>query len=160
MATATAKQRNARSISEAMQLCLEHARTKRNLSVERVADRVGLANHWVLYKWMESGRLPAVLIRSFEFACGADYISRFLAHSAGSLFVRIPTGKQTDAKELAALQRLLNTVMSQLLEYRDGEATAEAALAELLKGMEALAYQHGQIEKARVPELDLDGGAS
>ena len=58
------------SLRYALELCKEHARERRNLSVERIAELMGLADHWALYKWFQSGRIPANLIRPFEHVCG------------------------------------------------------------------------------------------
>ncbi len=149
------KRRTPRSVPDALEFCLEHARDKRNLSVERVADRMGVASHWTLYKWLENGRLPAVLVRAFEFATGADHLSRFLAHSGGNLLIRIPIGRKTDARDIDTLQVLLNQVVGQLLDYRDGKASANETLATLLEGMEALGFRYGEISKEAQPELDF-----
>lgn len=86
------KRMNPRSASQATELCLVKARECKNLSVERVGDLMGLGSHWSVYKWVESGRLPLALIRPFELACGADFISRFVAHSGGNLLVPHPAG--------------------------------------------------------------------
>ncbi|MCU8084256.1 hypothetical protein [Shewanella sp. SM23] len=58
----------ANNLRHLMALCLEFAREKQNLSVDRVADLMGLPSKWTLYKWLENGRIPAVLIRPFEHA--------------------------------------------------------------------------------------------
>lgn len=152
------RRRVPRSLPEAMELCLDHARERRNLSVERIADRMGVASHWTLYKWLENGRIPAVLLRAFESATGAEHVSRFLAHSGGNLLIRIPTGRKTDTRDIDALQALLNQVVGQLLNYRDGKSTADDTLATLLEGMEALGFRYGEIQKDAQPELDFQDG--
>lgn len=143
------------SFRQAMEFCLLHARVKRNLSVERVAELMGIPGHWALYKWMENGRIPGVLIPAFEITCGIDYVTRYLAHVGGKMILTVPTGRQVEAKDVQALQVLLNDLVGKLLAYRDGQETAETVSAALLEGMEALAYHHGQIQKAVQPELDF-----
>lgn len=32
---------------------------RHNLSVERIAERMGLTDHWTVYKWIQTGRIPA-----------------------------------------------------------------------------------------------------
>lgn len=49
------------SLRHAMKLCVEYAKVKRNLSIERIADQMGIANHWTVYKWVGNGRIPTVL---------------------------------------------------------------------------------------------------
>lgn len=38
------------SLRQALELCKDHAKERHNLSVERIAERMGLADHWALYK--------------------------------------------------------------------------------------------------------------
>jgi hypothetical protein len=91
------------SLSHALELCLEHAREKHNRSVDQIADLIGLANKFTLYKWVESGRLPAIQVRPFEHACGCDFVTRYLAHSAGKLLVEIPIGRPATVEDLQVL---------------------------------------------------------
>ena len=58
------------SLRDALKACKDYALAKRNLSVERIAERMGLEDHWALYKWLSNGRMPAVSIHPYELACG------------------------------------------------------------------------------------------
>lgn len=49
------------TIQAALEACLDHARLKHHRSLDHVAADMGLVSHWVLYKWVESGRIPAVM---------------------------------------------------------------------------------------------------
>ena len=51
------------SLLHALELCVEYARDVHNLSVERIADLMGITAD-LLYKWLSNGRLPAMLIPS------------------------------------------------------------------------------------------------
>ena len=53
------KRVNPTSLRHAMELCLDYGREKRNLSVDRVADLMGMPSKYTLYKWLENGRMPA-----------------------------------------------------------------------------------------------------
>ncbi|MDO5940617.1 hypothetical protein [Burkholderia cepacia] len=64
------------SLRHALELCKDYAKERHNLSVERIAERMGLADHWTLYKWFQSGRMPLNLVRPFESACGIDFVTR------------------------------------------------------------------------------------
>lgn len=64
------------SCRDALHQCKAYAQEARNLSVERIADQMGLPDHWALYKWIESGRFPFVLIPAYESACGINQIGR------------------------------------------------------------------------------------
>ena len=67
------------SLRNALELCKDHAKERHNLSVERVAERMGLTDLWTVYKWIQTGRIPANMIRPYEVACGIDYVTRWLA---------------------------------------------------------------------------------
>ena len=143
------------SLSHAMELCLEHARVALNLSVDRVADRMGLTNKWTLYKWIESGRIPAVMIRPFEVACGIDYVTRYLAHSDHKLLVEIPSGRKARARDVNELSLAANKAVGALMEFYGGSRDAEETLGALTGLMEDLAWHRGEVEKHTQPELAL-----
>ncbi|MDP2549473.1 hypothetical protein Q8W24_16710, partial [Oceanobacter sp. 4_MG-2023] len=63
-----------RSLKHAMELCVDHAKAVKNLSVERIADLIGITSHYTLYKWLDEARMPALMIRPFEHACGVSFV--------------------------------------------------------------------------------------
>ena len=142
------------SLRHAMELCKDKAIAD-GLSVERIADHTFLSDHWTLYKWISSGRMPASYIRAFEGACGADFITRWLAASAGKLLIDIPTGRNASATDMQALQEMLNTAVGQLLQFYGGKAEANDTLCAIQQAMEALAWHRGNVEKHAQPELDF-----
>lgn len=148
----------ARSLRHSMELCLEYAKDRHNLSVERIADRMGLSSHWTLYKWMESGRMPANLIRPFEHACGATFVTQYVASSAHKLLVDIPTAKAVVDTDLLALQTGFNEAVNVLARFYKGDAEAETALSELNRLMTDIAGHRARVERSCEPELDLFGG--
>ena len=127
------------------------------MSVERIAERMGLADHWSLYKWMQSGRIPANLIRPYELACGIDFVTRYLAASAGRLVIDMPTGRSATAEETQALQETLNCAAGALLKFYAGKADAQETLSAVKEGMAGLAWHHRNVEKHLEPELDFGG---
>lgn len=74
------KRHHPTSLRAALEGCKEHAREARNLSVERIAAEMGLNDHWSLYKWIESGRFPAVLLPTYQAVCGINLVTRWLAN--------------------------------------------------------------------------------
>ncbi|AOE92049.1 hypothetical protein LBM341_03799 (plasmid) [Ralstonia solanacearum] len=48
------------SLRHALELCKDYAKERHNLSVERIAESMGLADHWTLYKWFQNGRMQAI----------------------------------------------------------------------------------------------------
>ena len=145
----------ANSFRHATELCVDYARTNKNLSIDRIADLMGVESKWALYKWMENGRIPGILIRPFENACGIDYITRYLAHSENKLLVVIPTGKKATNKEISELGSAISETNRLLNCYHTGESEAEETISAIVSIMEDLAYHKGNIEKDNQPELEL-----
>ena len=143
------------SLRHALELCKDYAKARHNLSVERIAERMGLDDHWTLYKWISNARMPAVCIRSYETACGIDYATRWLAASANRLLIDIPTGRNASAADMQALQELLNTAVGQLLQFYGGKSPAADTLAAIQQAMEGLAWHRRNVEKHTQPELDF-----
>lgn len=144
------------SLRHAMELCKDYARERHNLSVERVAERMGLADHWTLYKWFQNGRMPVNLVPAFEAACGIDFVTRWQASSAGRLLIAIPTGRYATAEDMQVLQEVMHTAAGHLLRFYGGKAEASDALAAIQQAMEGLAWHRGNIEKHGQPELDFE----
>lgn len=157
MARRSWKKVHPNSLRHAMELCLEHARQKRNLSVDRVADLMGQSNKWSLYKWMESGRMPANLIRPFEHACGIDLITQYLAASSHKLMIDIPSGRDCEAKEINELQSSFTHSVGLLIKFYAERDSAEDTLAALTKTMKDVAYHHENVNRCLDPELILFG---
>lgn len=151
------KHARARSIGHAMELCLEYAREKHNLSVDRVADRMGLANKWNIYKWMENGRLPALLIRPFEVACDCpqSFVTNYLAGSAHKLVIDIPTGRKCSQDDLLKIQTEFNEAVNLLAEFYKSAANTDETIGALTTVMQELAGQRENVSKTSNPELDL-----
>lgn len=143
------------SLREAMKLCLDHAREKHNRSVERIGDLMGLSSHWQIYKWLENGRLPSILIHPFELACGADFITRYLAHSSGKLTIDIPVGKTASTKDLNRLQADFSDAFGLLVRFYDQGEHPEETMSALLTLMEHLGWHRVNIPKHEFPELDF-----
>lgn len=143
------------SLRHALELCKDHARERHNLSVERIAERMGLPDHWAVYKWIQTGRIPANLIPAYEAVCGINFVTRWLAAAAGMLVIAPPTGRDATAADMQVLQELLNTAVGQLLQFYAGKAQAPEALASIQQAMEGLAWHRGNVEKHAQPELDF-----
>lgn len=148
------KRTRARSLRHAIELCLEYAR-EHQLSVDRVADLMGLASKWTLYKWLQSGRMPAVLIRPFEHACGATFLTDYLAASAHKLLVDAPQGRRANDMELAELHASFSEALQKLLKFYDGAAEAPETLDALTHLMKGVAWHRENVSKSTEPELAL-----
>ena len=144
------------SLQHALELCVQHARDIHNRSVDRLADLCGLTNKWRIYKWIESGGIPAVMIRPFEHACGCEYVTNWLAASAHKLVINIPTGRRANEIELNDLQRGIHDAIGLLMRFYAGEAEVEETTAALTHVMEGLAWHRANAFKSAQPELDLE----
>lgn len=146
------------SVRQATEWCKDYAREVHNLSVEGIAEAMGLADHWTLYKWIQSGRMPAVMIPAYERTCGIAFVSRWLAATGGRLVVQIPSGRTATAKDVLALQGEVSTAIAALVEFYEGKQDAPETLAKLQGAMEGLAHHHRNVEQHQTPELPLELG--
>lgn len=143
------------SLRHALELCKDHAREVHNRSVERIADLMGLPDHWALYKWLQNGRMPASCIRPFEQACGIDLVTRWIAASAGRLLVDMPTGKTCKATDIQQLQELLHAAAGGLIDFYAGKAEQDDVLGIIQGAMTALAWHRRNVEQHDNPQLEL-----
>lgn len=150
------KAAQARGLRDAMDLCLEHAREKRNLSVDGVAAGMGLASKWTLYKWVQEASLPSRLIKPFEMACGIDLVSRWLVASGGKLVIDMPKGRKGRPEDIQALQSATTDAIGALLKFYADKADVDTTLASIQTALERMAWHQGNVEKYRQPELPFD----
>lgn len=141
-------------LQEAVEGCLGYALDKHRRSVDQVADLVG-ETKWTLYKWVQSGGIPARKIAGFELACGAHYVTRYLASSARKLLVDVPTGRAAAPSDVAALQASCTAAIGALIEFAAGRVNAADTHASLTAAMTALAQERAHVERHDQPELAL-----
>jgi len=156
MICAPSKRQRANSLVHAMRLCKEHAQVKRHLSVERIADHMG-ATHDSLYKWLATGRMPAILIPAYELACGCHYVSEWLAATADRLVVGMPTGRKAGGTELLDMNSSCAAALQLLTQFYAAPQAAdtEATLAALRLHLEQVAYHHHNVAAYAMPELEF-----
>lgn len=142
------------SLQEAVEGCLGFALDRHRRSVDQVADLVG-ESKWTVYKWVQTGGIPAKKIAGFQLACGADYVTRYLAASVGCLLIHIPTGRRAAPSDVASLQAACTSAVSALIEFGDGKRSADATHDALTAAMTALAQERAHVERHNQPELDL-----
>ena len=144
------------SLVHALRLCKEFAQDRHNLSVERIADRMGVS-HDSLYKWLATGRLPAILIPAYEHACGASFASVWLATSANKLVIDMPTGRKADGTELLDMNSSCAAALQLLTAFYAAPHAAdpEATLLALRQHMEQVAFHHNNVAQYATPELEF-----
>ncbi len=150
------KRVNPNSAVEAFRLCKEFAQDKRNLSVERIADRMG-ATHDSLYKWLATGRMPAILIPAFEQACGCHFASVWFATCAGKLVIDMPTGRTANQVEVMDIATSCAEALQLLIAFYAAPkgADPEETLAALRNHLEHIAFHHHNVASYATPELEF-----
>ncbi len=146
------------SLRQALEGCKDFAREKKNLSVERLAEQMGLADHYLLYKWLQTGRMPANMIPPFELACGADFVTRWMTMRNGHLVISIPAGQASHPEDMQVLQGLLNDTLGVLMRFYAGRADAESTLSALNTALAELSWHRENVAKSGDPELDFEEG--
>lgn len=145
------------SLRDALRLCKDHALERKNYSVERIADLMGITAD-LLYKWLANGRMPASAIPAYEHICGINFVTRWLAASTGQMIIEIPTGRNAKATDLHDVQDVLNSAVGGLIKFYKGTAKADDVLATIQMGMESLAWHKGNVEKHLQPEFQFNEG--
>jgi hypothetical protein len=144
------------SLRQALEWSIDHARERHNLSVERIAERMGLESHWTLYKWVQTGRIPAVFIPAYEHVCGISLVSRWLAATTGKVLIDMPTGRSCTSQELQELQGVLHTAVGALFAFYDGTTDdIQQTLSAIQSGLESLAWHRGNVQQHQTPQLEL-----
>lgn len=146
-----------RNTLEAMRLCKDYAKEKRNLSVERIADRMGVSAD-NLYAWLGTGKMHLSLVQAYEHICGCHFISDHLAHAQGKLAVKIPSGRAMQDTDLLAMHKSFSQAMSLLADFYDGKSDVAATLNAITAHMETAAWHRGNVQKHLQPEFDFESG--
>ena len=118
---------------------------------------MGLNDHWSLYKWIESGRFPAVLLTSYQNVCGINLVTRWMAMHERRLLVDMPVGKAGDEDDMVALATQFSQAVQLLRDfYKSSGATDPApVLAALRSHLESVAHHHFNVSGFSEPELDF-----
>lgn len=145
------------SLRDALKGCKDFAQERHNLSVERIAERMGLEDHWALYKWIANGRMPAVLLPAYEHACGINLVARWMAATDGKLLVDMPRGRQAQAADMVELNTGFAQALQLLTDFYSGgeQADANATLEALRNHLQQVAAHQLNVAGFAEPELDF-----
>nr|WP_295782173.1 hypothetical protein [Rhodoferax sp.] len=144
------------SAIDALRLCKEYAQEKKNLSIERIADLMGVT-HDSLYKWLSTGRLPFILLPAYEHACGCHFASEWAAASAGKVVISIPSGRSVTQGDLVELNTGFGAALQMLADYYNAPHKADASetLAALTRHLQQVAWHHANVGQFANPELEF-----
>lgn len=148
------------SLRHALELCKDHARERLNRSVERIADEMGVTDHWAIYKWVQSGRIPANLIRPFEVACGIDYVTRWIVASNGRVMIELPAGRQLQATDVVELHNGFGAALQLLNDFYSGKAAPDDTVAAISEHLAQVVWHRANVMQYATPELDFNGGSN
>lgn len=136
-------------------MCKDHAKAKHNLSVERIADEMGLTAVR-LYQHLENGDMPLSRVRSYQRACRCNYVTLYMAHGDECMLIKIPNGKKLSDDQMLNINATFHTALSMLTQFYQTAENPEAALAALTSHMATTAWHRANIEKHLQPEFDFE----
>lgn len=142
------------SLCDAVDGCLAFALDKHRRTVDRIADLVG-ESKWTVYKWAATGSIPSRKIPGFEHACGAHYVTAYLAGAAHKLLVDLPTGRVAGPSDINALQAACTAAIGALIDFAAQKTDAATTTESLTAAMTLLAHERAQVERHPQPELHL-----
>ncbi|KAF3999041.1 hypothetical protein [Glaciimonas immobilis] len=145
------------SLRHALELCKEYARERRNVSIEGIAVRMGVTDHWTIYKWIQNGRIPANMVHPYEMACGINFVTRFMAASDNKLLIEIPTGRALVDADVVELHNGFGFALQLLTDFYSGKADAGATTDALMTHLNQVAFHHANVIKHAAPEFQFDG---
>ncbi len=146
-----------RSTVEAMRMCKDYAKERHNLSVERIADKMGISAD-LLYKWLSNGQMHLSLVQSYEAICGIHFVSDHLSYARGLLLVPAPSGRDLFDDDLLQMHQSFSTAMVLLSDFYAGKADLLATQAALTAHMEQTAWHRTNVAQHAQPELELNHG--
>lgn len=143
------------SFIEALRMCKDHAKAKHNLSVERIADEMGLTAVR-LYQHLESGDMPFNRVRSYQRACHCNYVTLYMAHGDECMLIKIPNGKKMTDEQMLNINATFHKALTKLTEFYISSEDPESTIAALTEHMANAAWHRANVEKHLQPELDFN----
>lgn len=137
-------------------MCKDYAKDKHNMSVERIADEMGLTAAR-LYQHIENGDMPFNRVRSYQRACRCNFVTQYLAHSDDCILIKMPKGKLVGDEKMLKFQANFNRAIHELTEFYTHNQNPEAVIAALSDHLATTAWHRANVERASQPQLDFDG---
>ena len=133
-------------IGTAIRDCLSTAKATRYRNINDVAAAMDVSRE-VLYKWVQTGRIPAVQVPAFEQACADASLTRALAAAQGYLLVPATADSQTPELALATVQSqvaaaLLAAATAQVDTAQAGQAVR--SITQAIDGLAALRHRYAK----------------
>ena len=155
MAKRNWKKHRSTSLTSAIRDCKDFALDVHGRSVAHLADLSGQTEDSI-YKWMSSGRLPAIVIKPYELACGCSFITDFLAASGDRLVIDMPKGRTPSTTDLVEMHTTFSQAFQLLSDFYSGKADAEQTQAAIKLHLEQFAWHHRNVGIHANPQLEFD----
>ena len=136
-------------------MCKDYAKAKHNLSVERIADEMGLTAVR-LYQHLENGDMPFNRVRSYQRACHCNFVTLYMAHGDDCMLIKIPTGKKVTDEQMLNINATFHKALTHLTDFYKQAENPELALAALTEHMATTAWHRMNVEKTLQPEFDFE----
>ncbi|MEG0920291.1 MAG: hypothetical protein RSD57_00065 [Comamonas sp.] len=148
------KKHRSTSLIGAIRDCKDFALDVHGRSVARIADLSGQTED-CLYKWNANGRMPSIVIKPYELACGCSFITEFLAASSDRLVIDMPKGRTSSPSDLVDLSTTFSQAFKLLNDFYQGKANQEETQASIKLHLEQFAWHHRNVGSHATPELEF-----
>lgn len=138
-------------------MCKDYAKAKHNLSVERIADIMGLTPGR-LYQHLDNGDMPFNRVRSFQLACKCNFVTQYMAHGDDCILIKRPKGKKVSDEKMLHFNATFSKALNELTEFMTNHQNPEAVIAALNEHLEHTAWHCVNVQKVAQPELDFGEG--
>jgi len=144
------------TLRDALQGDKDFALERHNLSIERIAERMGEVDHWSLYKWIANGRMPLVLLPAYEHACGIGLVKRWMAASDNKLLVDMPIGRKATGGDMVEINSGFASALQLLTDFYATNGSNPAETLDALRlHLEQMAYHQQNVAQFATPELEF-----
>ena len=132
-------------VQAAIRACLHVAKTERYQGIGEIADAMQVSRD-VLYKWAQTGRIPATEIPSFERACADVALTRCLAAAQGYLLVPVAIDAPVDQLRLAQVHQHVAEAMLAAVEVDNNAVAAVRSITKAINSLAALRHLYAQVK--------------
>lgn len=136
-------------------MCKDYAKHRHNLSVERIADDMGMTASR-LYQHLENGDMPFNRVRSFQRACRCNYVTQYMAYGDNCMLVPIPSAQKIDDDKLVHISATYSRALNLLTTFHQNGQDPDVVIEALTAHMETTAWHRANVEKHQQPEFDFE----
>jgi AraC-like DNA-binding protein len=143
------------SFTEALRMCKDYAKDKHNLSVERIADEMGLTPSR-LYQHLDNGDMPFNRVRSYQHICRCNFVTQYMANGDDCILIKMPKGKRVSDDQMVHFNKSFSKALSELSEFYTLYQNPDEVISALTDHLENVAWHRANVERTSQPQLDFD----